>query len=140
MESAVSVKPYLKTHESNNSLNACPVVKEETDEDVMDDEEEPSEESRPERAGQCRVKMPTVTERQEHERTHLSHRSWCRHCVTARGSNVAHRGRKFPIAIEEDKDKKQTSASCETIQEWDQQRVWFRRTVPPEWFLHTWHH
>ena len=33
VEPAVSVRPCLKTHESNNSLNVCPVVEEEMDED-----------------------------------------------------------------------------------------------------------
>ena len=59
MEPAVSVRPCLKTHESNNSLNVCPVVEEEMDEDVMDDKEEPSEESRPVKGVQNRVMMPT---------------------------------------------------------------------------------
>ena len=56
----------------------------------MDDEEEPTEESRPVRGGQSRV--PTLKERQEHERTHLPY--W-RHCVAARASNPVHRGRKI---------------------------------------------
>ena len=55
VEPAVSVRPRLKTHESNNSLNVCPVVEEEMDEDVMDDEEEPSQESRPVTGGQAKV-------------------------------------------------------------------------------------
>ena len=80
MEPAVSIRPCLKTHESNNSLNVFPVVEDEMDEDVMDDKEEPSEESRPVKGGQSRVMMPTLKERQEHERTHLLYRSWCRPC------------------------------------------------------------
>ena len=36
-------------------------------------------------------------------------RSWCRHCVAARAGNPAHRGRRFPTAIEEDKDTRQVS-------------------------------
>ena len=75
----------------------------------MDDKEEPSEERRPVKGGQSRVMMPTLKERQEHERTHLPCRSWCRHSVAARGGNPAHRGRRFPTAIEEDKDTKQVS-------------------------------
>ena len=43
------------THESNNSLTVCSVVEEEMDEDVMDDKEEPSAESRPAKGGQSRV-------------------------------------------------------------------------------------
>ena len=109
MEPAVSARPCLKTHESNNSLNVCPVVEEEIDEDVMEDKEEPSEESRPVKGGQSRVMMPTLKERQEREPTHLPYRSWCRHCVAARASTPAHRGRKFPTAIDEDKDTKQVS-------------------------------
>ena len=73
----------------------------------MDDKEEPSEESRAVRGGQQRIITPSLKERQEHERTHLPYRSWCRH--SARASNPAHRGRKFPTAIEEDKDTKQVS-------------------------------
>ena len=79
------------------------------DDEVMDEKEEPSEESRPEKGGQSRVMMPTLKEQQEHERTHLPHRSWCRHRVAARASNPAHRGRKIPTAIEEDKDTRQVS-------------------------------
>ena len=97
-------------------MRVCLVVEDEMDDDVMDDKEEPSEESRPVRGGQSRVMMPTLKERQEHERTHLPDRSWCRHCVAARASNPAHRGGTFPIAIEE------ATASCETNQEWNQQR------------------
>ena len=105
VEPAVSVRPCLKTHESNQSSNDCPVAEEEMDEDVMDDKEEPSEESRPVKGGQSRVMMQTLKERQEH----LPYRSWCRHCVAARASNLAHRGRRFPTAIEEDKDTKLVS-------------------------------
>ena len=79
------------------------------DDDVMDDKEEPSEDSRPVKGGQSRVMMPTLKERHEHERTHLPYRSWCRHCVAARASNPAHRGRKFPAVVEEDKDTKHVS-------------------------------
>ena len=109
VEPAVSVRLCLKTHESNNSLNVCQVVEDEMDDETMDNKEEPSEESRPVKGGQSRVMMPTLKERQEHERTHLPYRSWCRHCVAARASNHAHRGRKFPTAIEEDKDTMQVS-------------------------------
>ena len=108
VEPSVSVRPCLKTYERNNSVNVCPVVEDEMDDEVMDDKEEPSEE-RPVKGGQSRVTMPTLKERQEHERTHLPYRSWCRHCVAARASNPAHRGRRFPTAIEEDKDTKQVS-------------------------------
>ena len=90
-------------------MNVCPGVEDEMDDEVMDDKEEQSEE-RPLKGGQSRVTMPTLKERQEHERTHLHHRSWCRHCVAARASNPAHRGRRFPTAIEEDKDTEQVSS------------------------------
>ena len=50
---------------------------------------------------------PTLWERQEHERTHILNRSWCRHCVAARASNPAHRGRRFATTVEEDTDMKQ---------------------------------
>ena len=54
MEPAVSVRSCLKTHESQtevhhestNSLNVCPVVEDEMDEENLDDEGEQSEESR----------------------------------------------------------------------------------------------
>ena len=52
---------------------------------------------------------PTVAEREEHERTLIPYRSWCRHCVAARASNLAHRGRKFATEVEVDKDMKQAS-------------------------------
>ena len=42
--------------------------------------------------GNCRNPMnkqdpkePTKVEREEHEKTHLPFRSWCRHCVRGRG-------------------------------------------------------
>ena len=40
------------------------------------------------------------------------YRSLCRHCVAARASNPAHRGRKFAKAVEDDKDIKQVSYDC----------------------------
>ena len=117
VESAVSVRPCGKNYEiqmkvqskSNNSVNVCPVVEDEMDEEVMDDKEEPSEESREVKGGQQRIITPSLKERQEHERTHIPYRSWCRHCVAARASNPAHRGRRFATAVEEDKDMKQVS-------------------------------
>ena len=92
MEPAVSVRPCLKTHEiqtevrheSDNSLTVCPVVEDEMDEEIMDDKEEQSEESRAARVGQKKTVTPTLTEREEHERTHIPCRSWCRHRVVAR--------------------------------------------------------
>ena len=57
--------------------------------------------------------MPTLKERQEHERTHLPYRIWGRHGVAARASNPAHRGRKFAKAAEDDdKDMRQVSYDC----------------------------
>ena len=64
--------------ERNNPLKVCPVVEDVVDEEVMDDKEEPSEESRVVRGG-----------------------SWYRHCVAARASNPAHRGRRFATAVED---------------------------------------
>ena len=52
---------------------------------------------------------PTLAEREQHERTHIPYRCWCRHCVAARASNPVHRGRKFAKAVEDDKDMKQVS-------------------------------
>ena len=117
VEIAVSVRPCWKTHgsqtevhrESNNSWNVCPVVEDEIDEEDMDDKEEQSEESRAVRVGQKKTMTPTLAEREEHERTHIPYRSWCRHCVAARASNPAHRGQKFVKAAEEEKDMKQVS-------------------------------
>ena len=101
MEPAVSVRPRWKNHEiqtevtceNSNSLNVCLVVKDEMDEEDMDD-----------KVGQKKMMTPTLAEREEHERTHIPYRSWCRHCVAARASNPAHRGRKFAKAVEDDKD------------------------------------
>ena len=113
MEPAVSVRPCLKTHESqnDNSLNVCPVVEDEMDEEDIDDKEEQSEESRGVRVGK-KMMTPTLVEREEHERTHIPHRSWCRHCVAARASNPAHLNRKFARAVEGDKDVKLVSYDC----------------------------
>ena len=79
MEPAVSVRRCLKTHEiqtevhheSNSSLKVCPVVEDEMDEEIMDDTEEQSEESRAVRVGQKKTVTPTLGEREEHERTHI---------------------------------------------------------------------
>ena len=117
VEPAVSVRPCGKNYaiqtevqyESNSSVNVCPVVEDEMEEEVMDDKEEPSEESTAVRGGQQRIITPSLKERQEHERTHIPYRSWCRHCVAARASNPAHRGRRFATAVGEDKDMKQVS-------------------------------
>ena len=62
MEPAVSVRLCLKTHEiltevhheSICSLKVCPVVEDEMDEEIMDDKEKQSEESRAVRVGQRR--------------------------------------------------------------------------------------
>ena len=67
MESAVSVRPRWKNHEiqtevkseSNSSLNVCPVVEDEIDEEGVDDKEEQSEESRAVRVGQKKMMTPT---------------------------------------------------------------------------------
>jgi hypothetical protein len=36
-------------------------------------------------------KEPKKQEREEHEKTHLPFRSWCRHCIRGRGKEAAHR-------------------------------------------------
>ena len=113
MEPAVSERHRWKNHEirtevhseSKNSLNVCPVVEDEMGEEDMDDKEEQSEESRAVRVGQKKMMTPTLAERE----AHIPYRSWCRHCVAARASNPAHRGRKFAKAVEDDKDMKQVS-------------------------------
>ena len=115
MEPAVSVRLRWKNHEvqteihneSNNSLNVCPVVEDEMDEEDMEDKEEQSEEIRSVRVDKKKMITPKLAEREEHERTHILYRSWCRHCVAGRASNPAHRGRKFAKAVEDDKDMKQ---------------------------------
>ena len=96
-------------NESNNPLNVCLVVEDEMDEEHMDDKEEQSEKSRAVRVGQKKMMTPTLTKREEHERTHIPYRSLCRYCVAARASNPAHRGRKFAKAVEDVKDMKQVS-------------------------------
>ena len=130
-------KTLLEDTGEYNSLYVCPVVEDEMDDDGLDDKEEPSEESRPMKGGQNRVTMPTVRERQEHERTHLPYRSWCRHCVSARASNPAHRGRAFPTSIEEDKDTKQVSYdhcfNAGPARNGVSKDFWFRRIGPLEW-------
>ena len=59
--------------------------------------------------GQRKTTTPTLSEREEHERTHVPYRSWCRHCAAARAHDPVHRGRKFATAIEDGKDMKQES-------------------------------
>ena len=36
-------------------------------------------------------KMPSKLEKEEHEKTHLPYRSWCRHCVRGRGKELPHK-------------------------------------------------
>ena len=106
VEAAASVRLRWNTHEiqtevhseSNSSLNVCPVVEDMMDDEDMDDKEEQSKESRAVRVGRKKLMTPTLAGREEHERTHIPYRSWCRHCVAARISNPAHRGRKFAKA------------------------------------------
>ena len=81
------------------------------DEENLDDKEEQSEERRAARVGQRKTTTPTLAEREEHERTHIPNRSWCRHCVAARASRIAHRGRKFAKVVEDDKDMKQVNSA-----------------------------
>ena len=59
--------------------------------------------------GQKKTVTLAVAEREEHERTHIPYRSWCRHCVAARVSSLAHQNRKFTKAVEDDKNMKQVS-------------------------------
>ena len=56
--------------------------------EIMDDKEEQSEESRAVRVGQKKMMTPTLAERKEHERTHIPHRSWCRHTVSLHGQAI----------------------------------------------------
>ena len=117
MEPAVSVRPRWKNLEFQSealceeeiSWNVCLVVEGEMDEEVLDDKEELSEGSRAVRGRQKRMMTPTLGERQEPERTHIPYRSWCRHCVAGRAGYSAHRGRRFAVAVEEDKEMKQVS-------------------------------
>ena len=111
VEPGVSVRPRLKTHKIQTEIHCeslfCLVV-----EEIMDDKEKQSEESRAVRVGQKQTVTPTLAEWEEHERSHIPCRSWCRHCVAARASNAAHRGRKFTRAVEDDKEMKQVSNDC----------------------------
>ena len=36
-------------------------------------------------------RTPTREEKEEHEKTHLPYRDWCRHCVRGRGTAAAHK-------------------------------------------------
>jgi hypothetical protein len=35
-------------------------------------------------------KAPTADEKEEHEKTHLPYRSWCKHCIKGRGKQLPH--------------------------------------------------
>ena len=111
VEPGVSVRPCLKTYKIQTEIHCeslfCLVV-----EEIMDDKEKQSEESRAVRVGQKQTVTPTLAEWEEHERSHIPCRSWCRHCVAARASNAAHRGRKFTRSVEDDKEMKQVSNDC----------------------------
>ena len=45
--------------------------------------------------------MPNKSEREEHEKTHLPFRNWCRHCVRGRGVNAPHRRQVEEIGMPE---------------------------------------
>ena len=46
-----------------------------------------------EESEEARVGQPTGTEIEEHNRTHIPFRSWCKFCVSARAPNFFHRAR-----------------------------------------------
>ena len=46
-------------------------------------------------------KAPTQEEREEHEKTHLPFRSWCRHCVRGRGKQLPYFGGAQETALSE---------------------------------------
>ena len=130
----------MRHSESHDSLKVCSVVYDVMDEEDMDDKEE-SEESRGVSVGRKKTTSPTLVEREEHERTHIPFRSWCSHCVAARASNPAHRGRKFAKAVEDDKDMKQVSYDYCVMRDllgMDQQRSLCRKIALLAWCLLMW--
>ena len=68
-------------------MNAKWVCADEDEAQVMEDDDE---------FGQRKVKKlpdpkaPTKDEREEHEKTHLPYRSWCKHCIKGRGKQLPH--------------------------------------------------
>ena len=56
-------------------------------------------ERKPERVADPR--MPSRAEVEEHGKTHLPYRSWCKHCVRGRGVEEPHRKRKEEVGIPE---------------------------------------
>jgi len=65
-------------------------VEELADDGDLSDQEDRVEEARV-AVGRKSPKMPTKAEMEEHARTHLPYRSWCRHCVRSRARNSPHR-------------------------------------------------
>ena len=68
---------------------------------AMEDMEEKEEVEEEGEEGREAVAMPSPMtpsrkEREQHELTHTPYRSWCPHCVRARGRNRAHRANKEP--------------------------------------------
>ena len=59
-------------------------------------------------------KAPTKKEREEHERTHVPYRSWCKHCVRGRGRNK-HHARIAEDADEEEKSRKVGRVSMDYV-------------------------
>ena len=57
--------------------------------DIEDVEEESEEAVAPK--GFPSPTIPTRSEREEHEKTHVQFRSWCKHCVCGRGMSSPHR-------------------------------------------------
>ena len=69
---------------------------EDQDQDVFDGEDvfEASEEGRELPMNLAKkLKMPSETEVEAHNKTHIPFRSWCKWCVAARGANLPHRAR-----------------------------------------------
>ena len=60
-------------------------------EDVEKDEEDKEEFGMRQMKRVQDPRTPSKEEREDHEKTHLPFRSWCRHCVRGRGKQLPHR-------------------------------------------------
>ena len=77
------------------SCDAVIAVRPMTDDGVDSENAVPAEDDEQEGGARCTKKvanprLPRKDDIEEHEKTHLPFRNWCRHCVRGKGKEMAH--------------------------------------------------
>ena len=93
-ETAVLMARRLRGYRKRKETGLSPgvAVEEEGDEEGAEEEGEEGREA----VAMPSPMAPPRKEREQHELTHTPYRSWCPHCVRARGRNRAHRANREP--------------------------------------------